>query len=152
MDRSSRFYSDPFPAPAPLPGAAALPRSRRVAGIAARRRPRHEEALPILITTPQMGAKSRQVKVHAGLLPWHCNPPYSQLNWARGQQLPLQKQAMMKAFSPLRAVCLQLEEKTSLSKRQFDRSQVRDKSSGPFPSHPGLSDFNICQQDMLPAF
>lgn len=90
--------------------------------------------------------------MHAGLLPLHFNPPRSQLNWAHVQQLPLQKQAMMKAFSPLRTACLQLEEKTSLSERQFDRSQVRDKSSGPFPSHPGLSDFNICQQDMLPAF
>lgn len=125
-----------------------LSRSRRVAGIA----PGHREALPILITTPQLGAKAGQVKVHAGLLPWHCNPPCSQLNRAHGQQLPLQKPAMMKASSPWRAVCLQLQEKTSLSERQFDRSQVRDKSSGPFPSHPGLSDFSICQQDMLPAF
>lgn len=48
-----------------------LSRSRRVVGIA----PGHREALPILITTPQLGAKAGQVKEHAGLLPWHCNPP-----------------------------------------------------------------------------
>lgn len=46
------------------------------------------------------GTKAGQVKVQAGLLPWHHNPPCWRLPRALGQQLPLQKQQWWKPAAP----------------------------------------------------
>lgn len=79
----------------PLPGAG-LSRSRRVAGIA----PGHGEALPILITTSQMGAKAGQVEVHTGLLPWHCNPPSSPWTGHTANNFPFRSKWWWKPAAP----------------------------------------------------
>jgi hypothetical protein len=66
-----------------------------------------------------------------------CIPlePSQSPNWAKLQQLPLQKQAMMKAISDLKMGLHNGKEKTSSSERWFDRSHAGDKLR-PTPPHP----------------